>query len=158
MRKPPTLASGPRRALPPAVRSGEPLANLGLGDRQYDAVGYQHEHVGWDCCRNRADSGGPLKLGNEDGQTILIFACCEHLSNLLAVRRKDGKADNRAFARGRWLRRTRRHNSCIMRGRWHWCERVRYDGKAQDQQHEAAGSAHARASAVPAFVDDLEAT
>src|SRR6516225_4017597 len=157
MRKPPTLASGPRRALPPAVRSGEPLANLGLGDRQYDAIGYQHEHVGWDCCRNGADSGGPLEFGNEDGQTILICACCEHLSNLLAVRRENGKAD-RALGRWRWLRRTRGHGSCIVRGRWHWGERVRYDGKARDQQNEAAGSAHARASAVPAFVDYLEAT
>jgi hypothetical protein len=43
-------------------RSGEPLANLGLGDRQYDAIGHQHEHVGWDCYRNGADSEGPLAL------------------------------------------------------------------------------------------------
>jgi len=141
-------------ASPPAVRSGEPLTNLGLGDRQYDAITYQHEHVGWDCYRNGANSDGPLELANEDGQTILICACREHLSNLLAVRREDGKADS-AFGRGRWLR--RRHGSFIVRGRWHWCERARYDGEARDQQNETAGSAHIQSLSLH-FEGDLETT
>src|SRR5262245_22642998 len=47
---------------------------------------------GLDCDRNGTHSEGPFDLGNEDGQTNLICACCERLPNLLAVRREDGKA------------------------------------------------------------------
>ena len=71
-------------------------------------IGHRHEHVGWDCCRNGADSKGWFDLGNENGQTTLICACCERLSNLLSVRREDGKADNRALGRGRLVAKKRR--------------------------------------------------
>ena len=84
-------------------------------------------------------------------RTRVGCACCDHLSNLLAVRREYGKADNRAFGRGRWLRRTRGHGSSIVRGRWHWCERARYSGKARNQQNEA-GSAHTRCACISRII------
>src|SRR5262245_41988729 len=90
-----------------------------------DACDRSSARIGWDCDRNGAHSEGPFDLGNEDRQTILVCACCERLPNLLAVRREDGKAHNRAFGRAQLSGRKREPDTCIVRSGWHGSPRDR---------------------------------